>query len=247
VTVVVMREPVKPQGGEVAGAAAVPKILADALKLTRSIPQIRWLLVAAGASGLAMVSVETFWQPIAATMFGTGAANSYPYALLATVSGVAVLAGSVVVMRWGQDFPGGPAALAAFGTLLRGGSMLLFALSATSLGLGAGLALVYFALATSNVPHDTLLHQAVPSNRRSSMLSVHSMVFYLGIALASGPLGWLATQAGPRNALAVAALVTVAASVAYIGVARAPAVQPAQAIARVARSPKESGADVVAD
>jgi len=207
---------------DAAGFGAVPEILADALRLTRSSPTIRWLLVAAGAGGLAMVSLETFWQPIAATVFGGTAADSRPFAILGTTTGVAVLVGSLAVMRWGQKFPGGSAALAGFSMLIRGGAMLLFAMTASSTGLGFGLAIAYFALATNNVPHDTLLHKAVPSARRSSMLSVHSLVFYLGIAVASGPLGWLATELGPRTALMVAGLITILACTPYAIIGRLP-------------------------
>lgn len=219
-TLAMMHEPVKPQGGEVGGAAAVPAILRDAARLTRAIPEVRWLLLAAAASGLAMVSIETFWQPIAALRFGADPSDSAAYAVLGTLSGVAVLLGSVAVLRWGEKFPGGPAALAGTSMLVRGGAMMLFALVLSPLGLGLGLTVAYFALASSNVPHDTLLHEAVPSARRSSMLSVHSLVFFLGIAVASGPLGWLATRTGPQLALLVAAAVTAAASLSYVAVAR---------------------------
>lgn len=202
------------------GIRQTPAILADALRLSRSLPTVRWLLLAAGAGGLAMVSVETFWQPIGATVFGSDAADSRPFAVLGTLSGVAVLAGSLAVMRWGERFPGGSAALAGVSLLVRGGALLLLANSLSGTGIGFGLTIAYFALATNNVPHDTLLHSAVPAARRSSMLSVHSLVFYLGIAVASGPLGWLASNAGPRAALAVAGLLTMLACIAYAFVGR---------------------------
>lgn len=219
-TYVLMREPVKPIGGDAVGLAGVPQILGDAFSLSRSIPQIRWLLVAAGASGLAMVSIETFWQPIAAFTFGAEAEDSLPYGILGTLSGVALLGGSLAVMRWGKRFPGGPAALAAVSTLLRGASLLLFAVMTGSIGLGVTFGLAYFALATSNVPHYALMHDSIPSARRSSMMSVHSLVFFAGIAVASGPLGWLATQSGPRLALGIAGALTVLSSLAYVAVAR---------------------------
>ncbi|HRQ10654.1 MAG TPA: MFS transporter [Trueperaceae bacterium] len=219
-TLVLMHEPIKPEGGSVVGWRAVPEILMDAGKLTRSIPSIRWLLLAAGASGLAMVSIETFWQPIAAFTFGDDPSRSVPFAVLGTLSGVAVLAGSLAVMRWGKLFPGGSVALAGASTVIRGLAMYLFASMASSWGLGLGLALTYFALSTTNVPHYALLHDVIPSSRRSSMLSVHSLVFFGGIAIASGPLGWLATQLGPRLALSIAAALTIMSAFAYVRVAR---------------------------
>lgn len=202
------------------GLRSVPAVLGDALRLTRDVAVLRWLLAAAAASGLAMVSVETFWQPIGATVFGSEAADSKGLAALGTLAGVAVLAGSLTVMRYGQAFPGGSAALAGVSMLVRGAAMLLFAMSGHATTLGAGLAVAYFALATGNVPHDTLLHRAVPSGLRSSMLSVHSLVFSLGIAVASGPLGWLASVSSPRFALWVAGMATLGASAAYAVVGR---------------------------
>lgn len=219
-TLALMREPARQHGAELLGVRAVPSILLDAGRLTRKAPGIRWLLVAAGASGLAMVSIETFWQPIAAFTFGDDPSRSAPFAVLGTLSGVAVLLGSLAVMRWGKRFPGGSVALAGTSTVIRGLAMFLFASTTTSWGLGAGLALAYFALATTNVPHYALLHDAVPSALRSSMLSVHSLVFFIGIALASGPLGWLASQAGPQLALAMGAALTVASAFAYVRVAK---------------------------
>lgn len=222
-TAALVREPTRTSATFVTlrrGIEETPAILADALRLSRDSPTIRWLLLAASASGLAMVSVETFWQPIGASVFGSEAAESGPFAALATLSGVAVLAGSLSVLRWGQRFPGGSAALAGFSLLTRGCALLLMANAVSGAGLGLGLTMAYFALATNNVPHDTLLHQSVASGRRSSMLSVHSLVFYLGIALASGPLGWLASVAGPRAALYLAGLLTVLACTAYAFIGR---------------------------
>ena len=244
-TLTIMREPrrVAQPGGAGAGPpapagfGAVPAILSDALRLTRSSPKIMWLLVAAGASGLAMVSLETFWQPIAASVFGDTAADSLPFAILGTTTGLAVLCGSLAVMRWGENFPGGSAALAGFSMLVRGGAMVMFAMTASSAGLGFGLAIAYFALATNNVPHDTLLHRSVPAARRSSMLSVHSLVFYLGIAVASGPLGWVATLLGPRTALVVAGLLTLLACVPYAVIGRLPEAARAPVAGTVADLP----------
>lgn len=222
------------------GMRAMPEILGDALKLSRDTPIIRWLLVAAAASGLAMVSVETFWQPVASTVLGATAEDSQGFAILGTLAGVAVLGGSLAVMRYGQRFPGGEAALAGFSLLMRGGAMLLFAISASAVGLAAGLGIVYFALATSNVPHDTMLHKLVPSSRRSSMLSVHSLVFSLGIAVASGPLGWLASATSPRLALWISGLLTISACAAYAVIGR---IQRAEAGHRAAQvtSPGSGG------
>lgn len=219
-TLVLVKEPVKPQGTDPAGVRAVPVILLDAVALSRSIPQIRWLLLAAAASGLAIVSTETFWQPVAALTFGDDAADSIAFGVLGTLSGVAVLGGSLAVMRWGKRFPGGPAALAGVSTALRGAALLAFALVSGSVSLAITFALTYLALATSAVPHYAMMHDAIPSARRSAMMSVHSLFYFGGIAIASGPLGWLATRTGPREALYIAAALVLVSALAYAPVAR---------------------------
>ncbi|HEX7040754.1 MAG TPA: MFS transporter [Trueperaceae bacterium] len=222
-TAALVREPERPRVDAAVlreGVRAVPGVLAGALRLSRDEPVIRWLLLAAAAGGLAMVSVETFWQPIAATVFGAAAEDSQAFAVLGTLAGVAVLTGSLAVMRYGHGFPGGSAALAGAAMFVRGAAMLLFAMAGGAGSLATGLGVAYLALAASNVPHDTLLHKAVPSSRRSSMLSVHSLVFSLGIAVASGPLGWLASATSPRLALWVAGMVTLGACTAYAAIGR---------------------------
>lgn len=228
-TFILMKEPIKPQGGDPVGVGVVPVILRDAFSLSRSTPQIRWLLAAAAASGLAMVSIETFWQPIAGFTFGEEAESSLAFGVLGTLSGIALVGGSLAVARWGKKFPGGAPALAGVSTLIRGAALMLFALMTGSIGLGFTFALSYFALASSNAPHYALMHDAIPSARRSAMMSVHSLIFFAGIAVASGPLGWLATQTNPRLALGIAGALTLLSSLVYVPVARIIANLPAKA------------------
>jgi len=56
------------------------------------------------------------------------------------------------------------------------------------------------------------------------------LVFFLGIAVASGPLGWLASEAGPRAALTVAGFVTILACMAYAIIGRLQAAATATAV-----------------
>lgn len=203
-----------------ADALTTPAIVRDGLRLAWRIPVMPWLLLSGGAMGLAMVAIETFWQPIASLTFGADPAGSAVYGALGFTLGAAGLLGGLVVMRHGDRFPGGPPALAAASVLLKGGAMLLLALPTGGLGVALGLAVGYFSIAVQNVPHDALLNDAIPSERRSILLSVNSLVFFLGIAVGSGVLGPLASAAGPRLALGLGAAFTLAAAAAYLGVVR---------------------------
>lgn len=204
-----------------ADALTTPAIVRDGLRLAWRIPVMPWLLFAGGAMGLAMVAIETFWQPIASLTFGADPATSAVYGALGFTLGAAGLLGSLAVMRYGDRFPGGPPALAAASVVVKAGAMLLLALPLGGLGVALGLAFGYFSIAVQNVPHDALLNDAIPNERRSILLSVNSLVFFLGIAVGSGLLGPLAGVAGPRLALGLGAAFTLAAALAYVGVLRA--------------------------
>ncbi len=220
-TIVLVEEPERRGTQRLAEALTTPAVVRDGLRLALRIPVMPYLLVAGAAMGVATISLETFWQPIASLTFGADPETSGVYGFLGFVLGASGLLGSLAVMRYGDRFPGGPAALAGASQVLKAGAMILLALHATGAGVAVGLGVAFFALATQNVPHDTLLNEAVPSERRSIMLSINSLVFFLGVALGSSVLGYVAAQQDPRLALCIGALFTLVTAVAYVGVALA--------------------------
>jgi MFS family permease len=200
-------------------ALTTPAIVRDGLRLVRSIPVLPYLLVAGAAMGVAIVSVETFWQPIASLTFGADPETSAVFGTLGFLMGAAGLLGSLLVMRYGDRFPGGEVALAGASQLVKGAALLLLATYAGGLGVGVGLSLAFFAIAVQNAPHDALLNDAIPAERRSILLSISSLVFFVGVAVGSATLGVVAGLLDARVALAVAAVFTLLSSVAYVGVA----------------------------
>ncbi len=200
------------------GALQVPLILKDAVQLVRRLPAVPWLLLASFVSGVALISLETFWQPVAALTFGGEAESSGAFGLLGTLMGVAILAGSLLIAQWGSRFPGGPVMLAATSQGLKGTAMVLMTVFSGPAGLAVFLFLSYGATAANNAPHDTLLHRAIPDSRRSVMLSLNSLAFFLGTAVGSSSLGWLAEAASPLLALAVGGIITVLGALCYLGV-----------------------------
>ena len=219
-TVVWVEEPAFAGKLRLADALAMPTIVRDGLRLSRRIAVMPYLLVAGAAMGVALISIETFWQPIASLTFGADPEASGVYGLLGFALGAAGLLGSLAVMRYGDRLPGGPVLLAGASQMLKAGGMLLLALLAGGGGVAAGLALAYFAIATQNVAHDALVNEAVPDDRRSILLSINSLVFFLGIAAGSSTLGLVASRSDPRIALGIAAVFTLLSAFAYAGVAQ---------------------------
>ncbi len=218
-TVVLVEEPEFVGKARPAAVRATFGIVRDGLRLAHRIPVMPYLLLAGAAMGVAIVSLETFWQPIASLTFGADPETSGVYGLLGLALGTAGLLGSLAVMRYGDLFPGGPAALAAASTVMKGAAMLLLALQAGAAGVVLGLSLAYFAIAAQNAPHDALLNDAVPAERRSIMLSINSLVLFLGVAVGASSLGYVASVSDPRLALTLGGGATLLASLAYVGVA----------------------------
>ncbi len=242
-TALLIEEPEYRGREAVAGFKAVPGILKDAAQLARNLPVVPYLLAAMVVNGVAMISLETFWQPIVATATGASAENSGVFGLFGVLTGVAFLLGSFVVMRGaGARFVGGKAGLAGLSQLLKGLAIVLLAVGLAGPTLGTGLGIAYFAIATNNIPHATLLNEAVPSERRSVMLSLNSLALFLGLALGSSVLGGLAALAGPHLALFAGGAFTALASLVYVGVARAQRRTPATLTPDPAAEPTSSQA-----
>lgn len=219
-TLVMIDEPRFERRGSLAGLRAVPAIVADALALARRSPVVPYLVLASMGSGVAMIGIETFWQPIAAQRLGADATHSAAFGVFGVLMGAAALTGGLLVARFGPRLPGGSAGLAAATMLARAVGLLGFALAPSPLTLGAAFALVYLGIGASHPPHDALLHRAVPDERRSTMLSINSLALFAGLGLGSALLGWLASVTSAALALGLAAAVTALASAAYLAVAR---------------------------
>lgn len=213
-------EPTRPGRVRWRDALATPTIVRDGFALLARTPVLPYLLLGALAMGVALGAVETLWQPMASLSFGAEPGASLAYSALGFVIGAGALLGSVLVMRFGDRVPGGPAALAGVAVLAKGAGMVLLAMVGGAAGVATGLGLTYVAMAVHNVPHDALVNEAVPDERRSVLLSLDSLAVFAGVAIGYGVLGPVADIAGPSLALLFAAFVTVASALAYVRVAR---------------------------
>ncbi len=215
-----MRES-RPYGDEVAGFGALPKVVSTAFDLSRRNPVILLLFGATFAGGLALVSLETFWQPNFARLLGgsSGEANSFVFGvLLAGSFGLAMVGNlcSVPLSRW---FKKRYAVVAAIFQALQGVFLILLALQSLPVTASAFFWLVYFSRGVVNSPHAALFNAEVPAARRSSMLSIQSLVFSAGGLVGSAGLGFVAERSSVGTAWGVAGIALLASVVCYVFVA----------------------------
>lgn len=203
-----------------AGFKQTPLILQDAFHLSRRNPTILLLLSTTTAAGLAMVALETFWQPRFAVLLGGAAENSLYFGVLLAASFGLGMAGNMAATPLSRWLRQRYALVAALAQGLFGLSLLILA-GQTAVPLAALFFwLTYFNMGLINSPHATLINREIPAARRSAMLSVQSLAGYAGSMIGSVLLGYLAEQHSISAAWIVAGLVVVVSSGLYIQIDR---------------------------
>lgn len=76
--------------------------------------------------------------------------------------------------------------------------------------------LVYLGMGVVNSPHAALINREIPAERRSAMLSVQSLAAYVGSALGSVALGYLAERASIGAVWIVAGAVLMVSLLLYV-------------------------------
>lgn len=166
------------------------ELLVTTFSLSRH-PTLRLLFGGALLGGFALSGLETFWQPRFAELLG-------PDTLVLSV----VLAGSFGAGMLGNlasvplcRFLGGRYALVAALTQGAGGvAFIVLALQTRAVPAALLFWLVYLTLGMSGSPLQTLLNRALPSGARAALLSVASLMTYVGFFAGSVVLGGIAER-----------------------------------------------------
>ncbi len=188
-----------------AGFRSVPKIVQDGIVLSRRSPIILLLFGASISAGLAISSLESFWQPHFANYMGSTLPNSYIFGILMAGNFAFGMLGNLAATPLTRRFAGRYALVSMFFQGFWGISLLLLAWS-TNLYLAASFFwIAYFNMGVRNSPHETLLNKEIPANQRSAMLSIGSLAFYAGCVLGGALLGYIADLTSISTAWTVSA------------------------------------------
>jgi DHA1 family quinolone resistance protein-like MFS transporter len=185
------------------GFQEVPTLVKDAFQLSRQNPTILLLLGATLAGGLAMLGIETFWQPQFAVLQG-GTENTLLFGVAMAGSFFAGVVGNIISTPLSHKLGKRYGLVAAMARGLQGLFLMVLAVQ-TAVPLFIVLFwLVYLNMGVVDSPHNTLINEEIPSERRSAMLSVSSLSGYLGGMLGAIGLGYIAENTSVSAAWIVA-------------------------------------------
>jgi DHA1 family quinolone resistance protein-like MFS transporter len=191
VTIRLVREerPIGQCLGWQAGVRQVPGIIRTGIALSRDNPIILQLLGASFASGLVLVSLEVLWQPHFAGLLGGSAGNTLFLGVVMGGNFIVGMIGNMLSPAVSRLLRKRYGLVCAIFQGLRGTLLLGLALQTSPLPAALLFWSVYMTMGIINSPHATLMNAQIPSQQRSSMLSIESFVAYLGSILGSVGLG----------------------------------------------------------
>lgn len=201
-----------------AGFQQTPAILRDAISLS-SQNQIILLLMGGGlVAGFVLASLESFWQPQFAHLLDGDSSNTFLFGVIMGGNFVVGMVGNQLSTWLGKIFKGRYGALSAVFQILRGVFLILLALQTAAIPAMFLFWLVYLNMGIINSPLMTLLNNEIPSERRSSMLSIVSLVSYFGSIAGSTALGYVAEEASVSFAWTISGITLILASYFYVKV-----------------------------
>ena len=176
------------------GIQEIPGMIKTAISLTSQNNILLLLLGATSVSGFVLLSLESFWQPYFANLFGGSEGNTVWFGVIMGGNFLVGMLGNTIVTPISKALGKRYGLVAAIFQGLRGIFLIALALQ-SNLPIATLLFwLVYLNMGAVNSPHSTLLNEQIPSEQRSSMLSIESLASYLGSAVGGILLGYIAEQ-----------------------------------------------------
>ena len=209
--IVFVRESGLETAGELsAGFRNVIPLVKTALKLSRQSRILPLLFAGSFAIMLTLTSIENLWQPHFAGLIGAGAERSAFFGVVMGVTFFAGMLGNVLATHLSRLLKKRYALVSEIAHGMLALLLLFLALSDRVTFAVIFFWLLYLTLGLTNSPQNTLLNSEIPSEQRSAMLSINSLVGYAGSILGAAGLSFVAERANiPTAWILAAALVFV--------------------------------------
>jgi MFS family permease len=174
------------------GFRDVPDIVRTGFSLSRRNPTILLLLGTAFAAGLAVISLESFWQPFFAGLLGGIEGYSLFFGVVMGGNFLVGMAGNMLATPLSRLLNKRYGLVCAIFQGLWGVAIILLAWQTRVPFAVFFFWLAYMSMGVINSPYQTLLNGEIPSEQRSAMLSIASLAGYLGAAVGGVGLGYVA-------------------------------------------------------
>ncbi len=212
------RETPRPTASWRRGIAEIPVMLRDAGRLTSKNGVLLRLLAVAGASGLVLSSLETLWQPHFGQLLGESGSRSVLLGIILAGCFALGAVGNLAAPRISKLLGGRPGHVCAIFHGLRGALLVGLAMQGHVVPAALLFWLVYLGQGAVVSTHALLLNEEIPTHRRSSMLSIESLVSYFGGFLGNAGLGFIAQRTSIATAWILAGGVLLVSWVLYLRV-----------------------------
>lgn len=216
-TILLVREerPAGAHSGWKQGFRRAPAMIRQGFQQSRRNPTIVRLLGVAFASGLAVLSLETLWQPHFAGLLGGSEGHSLFFGLVMGGNFLIGMAGNLLATPLSRLLRKRYALAAAIFQGSGGAFLILLAWQTSTPAAVLLFWLVYLNLGGANSPHLALLNREIPAEQRSSMLSIGSLATYLGAIAGSVGLGYVAEHVSINSAWIISGAILVVSLILY--------------------------------
>ncbi len=191
-----VHEVVDPGASWRGGFTRVPSIIRTGFDLTRRNPTILLLFGVAFAVGVAITTLEAHWPLRLIELLGTREGNSIVFGLSTSGAFAMSLLGNFLATQLSKLFAKRHALVGALAQVTLGLALVALAFQSRVPLAFVCFYLAYLAIGLYSSPYQALLNREIPSAQRSSMLSISSLVFFLGTTLGTVTLGFVIDRFG---------------------------------------------------
>jgi len=197
-----------------------PSVLRAGTSLAVTDRIVRPLLLAMAATGLAIGSLETLWQPRFAELFNGYQGNTFWFGALGAAAFLGAAAGSLTA-PWVAKRLGGSSANGAMAAQVAVGLTIVVLGAAGRVPLAAvAFTVAYVFVGIRSPLHEEMLHGRVSGDGRSTMLSLDSLALQLGGISGTAIAGLVAGAIGIPATWTIVGAVTALSGLLYFSVGR---------------------------
>ncbi len=178
-------------------------------------PQILMLICATAFWGFSICGLESFWQPQVKSILGSEN-QTWIFGLLGGGYFFAAALGSVIITPICLFFNKRYALILFIFRFTMGVSFIILAYQTTIYGFGFFYLFLFMQNGMLNSPHQSLFHQIIPSEKRSTMISLESLFMSIGGMGGGLILGWLANTESIQFAWIVAGIFFACSGLCYL-------------------------------